>query len=249
MYILTLLLQQQRFNHPFRPHVIKYMIVAMHNIEARAHLIRILQAVITGRQGREDKKRRRRSFVGDTKGGINETVAVASKKQQDDIRNALLKCALFKDNQPRSFVELQRTFHVLLRQNRNKELEKSVPLMFHLQELCTQENSVLDKPLSRSVQTLVASYFTLLTHAYKGNSDLESYVQQVIAKRVESQQISPMFPDVIERFIESVEKGDRNDDIDSEMESLFTYVIVNEFSMARIPDILTHTCIPPSMQI
>lgn len=164
---------------------------------------------------------RRRSFVAENKGGINETIAVLSKRQQDDIRNALFKCALLKDNQPRLFVEMHRTFYLLLKQNRNKELEGSVPLMFRLQELCAEGNSVLDKPLSRAVQTLVAAYFTLLTHTYKGNSDLESYVQQVITKRVEAHQISPQFTDIVMRFTESMEGGGCQDRTEEELDSIF----------------------------
>lgn len=192
----------------------------------RIVVLRILQSVITGQQYKDDKKAmRRKSFVAENKSGINKTIAVLSKKQQDEIHNYMFKCALLKDNQPRMFVELHRTFHLLLKQYRNKELEGSVPLMFRLQELCGQENSVLDKSLSRAVQTLVAAYFALLAHTYKGNSELENYVHQVINGRVETNQISSSFLKTFTRFTETMEKSERQEDMMEEMDAIFTYVI------------------------
>lgn len=81
-----------------------------------------------------------------------------------------------QDCTPNNFVELFLTFMTLLNENRYKDLEHSVPIMFRLQELSA---TMTNKMQACAIQTLVIAYFLVLANIYN-TRELEQYIQEVI---------------------------------------------------------------------
>jgi hypothetical protein len=135
----------------------------------------------------------------------NLSYAILSKKHRAELHFYLFKACLLKDNKPENYSQYFKTFITLFKQSRHRSLEYSVPVMFKLQQYFLNESL---KPNQvnmsfNSIPTIVLSYFYILCLDYK-NKDLEKYLNEIINKRTNENQISKQFLNLMKEFYSQI---------------------------------------------